>query len=402
MISGEMFHQIAKRFGTPVYVYDRSIFVRQLQTLARAIDWRPLVILFAIKANENHHILRLFAKEILPKDVCFGVDAVSPGEIALALKTGIKPTNIIYTGNNASCDEIAVAKTAGILPNIDSLSKLRWYCQKYPNSSVCIRINPNVGAGHHDHCITGGPESKFGIWFSEAKTALEIADKRAVKIVGLHQHIGSQILEPAKFLQAMEMMFQVAPIFPWLCFIDFGGGLGIPYKPDEFDLDMQKLGKEMSVRFGEYFKRNGRPLRMIIEPGRYLTAQAGFLLVQVTDVKDNPDGRVFIGVNSGFNHLDRPARYGSYHEIRNVSNPDGPMITADIVGHLCESGDKFATNRQIAIPTEGHLLVIENAGAYGFSMASHYNLWPLPPEVMVYESGFVREIRKRERIEDLI
>lgn len=410
MISTEIFELIAKKFGTPAYVYEQETFRRQLLALANAISWRPLVILYAVKANSNFRVVRTLAGQKLPRGAAFGIDAVSPGEVALALRAGVPSRNIVFTGNNSTDEEVDDAKKRGILPNIDSLSRLDWFGRKYPGSNVCVRINPNVGAGHHDHCITGGPDSKFGIWHSKAKNALDIANIHGLKIVGVHQHIGSQILEPAEFLYAMEVMFEVAPIFPDLNFIDFGGGFGVPYRPEEKPLDIQTLGAVMSEKFGRFCGKYGRKLQIIIEPGRYLTAQAGYLLVRVTTVKYNPNpdggitgGKVFVGVDSGFNHLDRPARYGSYHHIKNISNPNPQKTKVIVVGNLCESGDKFTSaEREVAGPREGDLLVIENAGAYGFSMSSNYNLRPRPPEIMVMPKGAVREVRKRQTIEELV
>jgi len=398
----ETFISVTKKFGTPAYVYFQAGFISQLQRLANAIGYRPLSILYAVKALSNFRVLRTFVNQRLPKGVTFGVDAVSPGEVGLALKAGIDRWNILFTGNNTTDHEIHSVVKAGILPNIDSMERLGLFGEAYPGREVCIRVNPNVGAGHHDHCITGGPESKFGIWFSEAPAALKLAQKHGLTIVGVHQHIGSQILDPEKFITAMEVMFLVAPIFPDLRFVDFGGGLGVPYKPDEPSLDTTDLGARMTNRFAEFCREYKRHLTLIIEPGRFLVAQAGNLLVQVTCVKKNPDGRIFVGVDSGFNHLDRPARYGSYHNIINISNPNGPVVVADIVGDLCESGDKFAVQRPIAEPRRGDFLVIENAGAYGFSMSSNYNLRAKPPEIMVTPKGCLQEIRKRQSIDELI
>jgi len=404
MINTKIFQLIAKKFKTPAYVYEQEMFRAQLLALANAICWRPLAILYAIKANSNFRVVRTLARQKLPGGATFGIDAVSPGEVVLALRAGISNRNIIFTENNSTSEEINVARINGILLNIDSLPRLEWFCRKYPaGSRVCIRINPNVGVGHHDHCITGGPGSKFGIWYSQAKHALTIADRYNMRIVGVHQHIGSQILDPAKFLYAMDVMFEVASTFPDLTFIDFGGGFGVPYHPEEKPLDIQSLGAAMSLKFLNFCDKYGRQLKMVVEPGRYLTAQAGYLLVQVTTMKRNPDGKIFVGVDSGFNHLDRPARYGSYHKIVNISNPTATKIRVFVVGNLCESGDKFTPEpRMIAYPREGDLLIIENAGAYGYCMSSNYNLRPRPPEIMVSAKGALHEIRKRQTVEELV
>ena len=404
MISAEIFKRIAKRFGTPAYVYEEQKLRNQLLALAEWISWRPLAILYAIKANSNFHVARTLFTQKLPAGIVFGVDAVSPGEQALALRVGVYKGDILSTGNNCTDKEIVTTMRRDIMPNIDSLQRLKWFCEKYPGCPVCVRMmDPDAGAGHHDHCITASPDSKFGIWTSEAKKAVRIAGRRDNSIVGIHQHIGSQILDPSKFLFAMDVMHNVAPVFPDLRFIDYGGGFGVPYRPGEKQLDMSCLGLEMSVKHEKFCEKYGRRLLMAIEPGRFLVAEAGHLLVRVNTVKINPNGNIFVGVDSGFNHLIRPMAYASYHEIVNVSNPNGRLVKVFIVGNICESGDKFTPEaRMIAMPRVGDLLDIRNAGAYGFSMSSNYNLRPRPPEIMVTPKGGQHQIREREKEEELV
>jgi diaminopimelate decarboxylase len=396
MIGREVFEEIARKFGTPVYVYEEKVMRRQVKSLIRSIGYEPRKIFYAIKANSNPHILKILREEGV------GIDAVSPGEIALALRAGFPPWKILFTGNNITDEEMDFAEEKGVILNIESLPRLEKFGKKYPGRTINVRINPDVGAGHHDHCITGGPESKFGIWYSETAEIKRIADNYGLEIMGIHQHIGSQILEVEKFLTAMEVLLRVALNFPDLRLVDFGGGLGVPYRPEESPLDIKKLGQKMSDYFGDFCKKYGRPLTLVIEPGRYLVAEAGYLLTRVNTVKRNPDGRVFVGVESGFNHLIRPAMYGSYHPIFNISNLDGEKEKVDVVGNLCESGDKFAVGREINRAREGHLISIEVAGAYGFSMSSNYNLRPKPAEVLVKANGNLQLIRKRETIEKII
>lgn len=396
MIEAQTFQQIARDFGTPVYVYEEATILARLNALRQAIVYSPKQILFAMKANSNYHLLDILRHEGV------GIDAVSPGEMALALKIGFPRHKILFTGNNIADEEIVFAIEGGVLVNIDSLSLLERFGKRYPKRDICVRINPDVGAGHHDHCITGGPKSKFGIWHSQVPAILEIASRFGLKIAGLHQHIGSQILDPEIFMEAMEALLRVAPQFPELQFIDFGGGLGVPYRSEDEPLPIKTLGVKISQRFDEFCKSYGRALTLVLEPGRFLVAEAGNLLVRVTTVKRNPDGRVFVGVDGGFNDLDRPARYGAYHQIDNLSDHSPGVEVVDIVGHLCESGDKFAEQRAIGQSKEGDLLAIRTAGAYGFSMSSNYNLRPRPAEVLVCSSGEIMEIRKREDIQDII
>ncbi|MFC1629625.1 diaminopimelate decarboxylase [Patescibacteria group bacterium] len=390
-----IFGEIEERFGTPTYVYDKGTIQDRLRRLF-GIPYQPKEILYAMKANSNPSILRIL------KEKGAGIDAVSPGEIALALRVGFPPTDILFTGNNITDAEMDFALQNGVLLNIDSLSRLAKLGQRYPGQRVCVRINPDVGAGHHDHCITGGPESKFGIWYSETDRINEIAAQYNLRIIGVHQHIGSQILEVDKFSMAMDVLLRVAPEFPDLEFIDFGGGFGVPYTPEEQPLNIEELGRMISETFSAFCQRYGKELTLVIEPGRYLVAEAGYLLTRANTVKRNPDGRVFVGVDSGFNHLVRPAMYGSYHEIVNISNPTGKEEIVDIVGNLCESGDRFAKQRKISQARKGDLLVIKTAGAYGYSMSSRYNLRPRPPEVLVGPNNNLQLIRERETIENLI
>lgn len=388
MLSPVFFEKAAKEFGTPVYIYDEKTIREAHQRLRENIRHNgPYGIEYAMKANSNPEILR-----ILLQDQIDGIDAVSKGEIERAMKVGFSPSQIIFTGNNLTDSEVDFAMLNKVWLNIDSLSRLKKVGKKYPGSQVWLRINTNIGAGHHSHCITGGPESKFGIWEEQTETARMLAKRYRLEIIGLHQHIGSQILDVKIFLKAMEALLRVAINFPGLKYLDFGGGLGVPYKPEEKPLDVQKLGKEIHKLFKVFCQSyDGKP-HLVLEPGRYLVAESGYLLVRVNTVKRNPDGRKFVGVNSGFNHLVRPAMYGSYHEIVNISNPDGKKEKVDIVGNLCESGDKFAVQRKISHVRESDLLVIQNAGAYGYSMSSDYNLRPKPEEVLVKSDGSLRLI----------
>lgn len=396
MINYDVFEKIAKQFGTPTYVYNERKILSQIRSLMTNIAYEPKTILYAMKANDNPRILEIFEKKFI------GIDAVSTGEIALALGVGFLPKNIVFTGNNMTDEEMDFAVKRGVFMNIDSLSRLEKFGKKYPGRNVSVRINPDVGDGHHDHCITGGPDSKFGIWHSEASGARKIAKKYKLKIIGIHEHIGSGILDAEKFMTAMEVLLKVALGFPDLNFIDFGGGLGVPYEPEEKELDMEALGRKMTNRFISFCDEYGKRLNLAIEPGRYLVAESGFLLTTVNTIKKYPGGKVFVGVNSGFNHLIRPAMYKSYHPVINISNPGGKGEKVDVVGNICESGDKFAVDRIVSKAREGDLIAIGCAGAYGYTMASNYNKRPKPAEVLVESNGVIKLIRERETVDSLV
>jgi diaminopimelate decarboxylase len=387
-------------FGSPLYVYEEDMLRLRAKELLGAISYPNMEIKYACKANTNIEIMRIFREEGL------SVDAVSPGEIHAALKAGYIASQILYTMNNGTREEIEYGVNSGVMINVDSLSQLRFLGEKHPGSRICVRINPNIGAGHHDHCITGGPESKFDITYTKVDRIQEIAGQFDLSIQGVHQHIGSGILQPEKFIEAMVVLLQTAKSFDDLEFVDFGGGIGVPYREDEQRIDVKVLGDAISKEFGQFCHDYGKKLKLIVEPGRYLVAESGFLLATVTSVKEGERHR-FVGINTGFNHLVRPAMYGSFHPILNAVNTDGKRLPQTIAGNLCESGDTFTRNeegivdRELPIFKEEDIVAICNAGAYGFSMSSLYNTRPRPAEVLV-DRGQSRLIRQRETVEDIV
>jgi len=386
--------ELIKEFGSPLYVYNESIIRERYRILDKSFNVPNKKILYACKANSNLEILK-----ILKGEGC-GIDAVSQGEVFLALKAGFEPKNILFTGNNVTDEEIDYIVENKVLLNLDSLSVLERYGKKYPNTSVCVRINPNVGDGHHDHVITGGVESKFGIYISDIEKIHTIAKKHNLKIVGIHQHIGSNILNVESFKLAIDVILEQALNFENLDFIDIGGGIGVPYKPEEQKLDMEELKNIVNQKFKEFCEKYGKNVSLWIEPGRFLVAESGYLLVNVNTVKTNPCYK-FVGTNSGFNHLVRPTMYDSYHEIVNLSNLEGQKEVVTVCGNICESGDIFAKDRLINQVREGDILAILNAGAYGYSMGSNYNFRPLPAEILI-NGNDVRLIRRRESFEELL
>ncbi|MEK6837836.1 MAG: diaminopimelate decarboxylase, partial [Nanoarchaeota archaeon] len=257
---------LAKKFGTPVYVYDEETMRSKVRALLRNITYRPLRIYYAVKANANLSILKVLKEE--GKEL-FGIDAVSPGEIELALKAGfkpVKPEQIMFTSTSVTDEEMKFAIKEKVLVNCDSLSQLERYGKLNPNSKVCFRINPDVGAGHHGHVITGGPESKFGIWADEVRKAFDIAAKHGLRVVGIHQHIGSGILGTDKFLLAMKVLLSVVgknrERLKHLEFVDFGGGIGVPYKPGQKPIDLREFGKAVSNVFTDFCRGFGKKLAL--------------------------------------------------------------------------------------------------------------------------------------------
>lgn len=388
--------EIARKFGTPTYAYDSSRIRSQIETLRIHTRGIKSQMLYAMKANALRPVLQIVLEEGL------GVDAVSPAELELALRLGFKPDNILYSANNMTDEEMHRAKSSGVTMNIGELSRLRQFGSAYPGSKVCVRLNPRIGAGHHAHVITAGNQSKFGISVDQIKDLLEIADEFNLKIVGLHQHIGSGILETKIVWEAISVLLDAARRFTDLHFLNLGGGLGVPYRPEEKPLDMKQWESMIVDPLREFEKTYGsEELKFVFEPGRFLVAESGTLLVEVNTLKDS-NGRTFAGVDSGMGHLLRPAIYSAYHAVYNLSNPNGEFRLYDVVGNICESADFFAREQTVQEIRRGDILAIMDSGAYGMSMASTYNLRPLPSEVMIMKNGTLELISARESTEELI
>lgn len=391
--------ELLAQYGSPLYVMDQSVVIHQVEQLKQGFSRIPVQIHYAMKANYNPAVLRLFLQHGI------GLDTVSPMEIQLALQIGFRPDQIVFTGNNASLQELLHCHDLGVTLNIGSLYSLEQFGQQRPGSEISIRINPGFGSGHHAHCITGGPQSKFGIYHDQLDQVEVIIQKHHLKLIGVHCHIGTGILSVEPMLEAVDLIFSRARRFENLKFIDIGGGFSIPYKPEEQALDIQALGQSVAQRYEAFAQEYGSRPQLKIEPGRYLVAAAGTLLTTVTNLKHTPK-YAFVGVDSGFNHLIRPTMYGAYHRILNASRPQGAQKDYVVTGNICESGDIFSKSKDSSIEREltevrvGDCLAILDVGAYGMSMSMEYNLRPRPAEVMV-NSAQSRLIRKRDTFEDL-
>ncbi len=390
---------IMQEYGSPLYVYEESVLRSCFRQLMSGFPEGLLKIHYSMKANSNQSILKILCEE------GSSIDAVSSYEVRLALESGFEPAQIIFTGNNNNLEEIEYCVEQKVLINIGSLALLELYGNRHPGTTVSVRINPGLGAGHHAHCITGGPDSKFGIYHDQIVSVLDLANKYSLTINGIHSHIGTGIFEAEPMLEAMEMTLAVAEKFTDLEFVDFGGGFGIPYKPDQLPLDMNDLSQKMTQRFQKFINNFGRDLEMKIEPGKLLVGPSGILLTTVTNISETPKYR-FVGVDSGFNHLLRPTIYGAYHRIINVNCVSGNEEDIVVVGNICESGDILSKSgeeikRCLPSPKIGDRLAFMDVGAYGMSMSSQYNLRPRPAEILVKE-GLSREIRSAESYEDLI
>ncbi|AXO81517.1 diaminopimelate decarboxylase [Olleya aquimaris] len=386
--------EIAKDFGSPVYVYDANIIEAQYKRLTSAFNTvKQLKINYAVKALSNISVLKFM------KQLGAGLDTVSIQEVHLGLAAGYKAKDIIFTPNGVSLLEIETVAKLGCQINIDNLSILEQFGTKHPETPVCIRINPHVMAGGNTNISVGHIDSKFGISIHQIPHILRIVENTKMNINGIHMHTGSDILDIDVFLYASEILFETAKNFKNLQFMDFGSGFKVPYKTGDIETNIEELGQKLSQRFNEFCKEYGKPLTLAFEPGKFLVSEAGQFLVNVNAVKQTTS-TVFAQVDSGFNHLIRPMLYGSQHEIRNISNPEGRERFYSVVGYICET-DTFANNRRIAEINEGDILAFSNAGAYCYSMASNYNSRYRPAEVLVY-NGQAHLIRKRETFEDII
>ncbi len=396
---------LAKQYGTPLYVASEARIRENISRLRGEFSkhYDRIRIHYACKANSSLAIMSIARQE-----GCW-IDAVSPGEIYLALKANFKPEEILFTGNNVKNEELSFALRTRVRITIDSISQIKRLSTltKGRTAEVAIRINPEIGAGHHDHCITGGRDAKFGIWEDEAQDAAVLAREAGLKVVGVQMHIGSGILNVDPYLPAVRRLMEIAGAVQGeagsqLEFVDMGGGLGVPYRPEEKELDLGDFASRVVRTFLERKEAcgiDGNPY-LALEPGRYIVADAVLLLAEVNTVKKTPF-RTFLGVDAGFNDLVRPAMYGSYHMILNASNMTGPLEKVDIVGPLCESGDIFARDRELPRTKEGDVLAILNAGAYGYSMSSQYNSRPRAAEVLVM-NGETALVRKRETFHSLV
>ena len=393
-IQGVDLVELAEEFGTPVYVYDAEKIKEQFDTLKQAFSKVNMKVKFAAKSLTNLSILKLL------RSYGSELDCVSIQEVHLGMRAGFTPDQILYTPNCVSFEEIKEAAELGVMINLDNISMLEKFGEEFGHDiPVCIRLNPHIMAGGNKKISTGHVGSKFGISFYQLPEILKTVERYNLHVVGLHMHTGSDILEAGVFLQASDILFNAAQNFADLQFIDFGSGFKVGYKEGDIVTDINELGEKLSEAFKGFCENYGRELEMWFEPGKYIVSESGYFLARTNVVKKTPF-TVFVGVNSGLNHLIRPMMYDAYHEIFNLSNPTGQEHVYTIVGYICET-DTFGLDRRMNEVREGDIMAFKNAGAYAFSMASNYNSRFRPAEVLIY-NGQAHLIRKREDFEDLI
>jgi len=385
---------LVKKYGSPLYIYETGKMIAQYNKMKEAFSSTRVKINYACKALTNINVLKLF------RELGSGLDAVSIQEVRLGLAAGYAPQDIIYTPNCVSLEEIDKAVELGVKVNIDNISILEQFGHKYGNSvPVCIRINPHLLAGGNNKISTGHIDSKFGISIYQIPHVLRVIETNNMKVEGLHMHTGSDILDIDVFLKGADIMFNTIKNFPNLDYVDFGSGFKVAYKPDDIFTDIDVLGKELSKRFNEFCTEYGKELTLYFEPGKYLVSEAGYFVARVNVIK-HTTATVFAGLDTGMNHLIRPMFYDAYHDIVNISNPEGKTRIYTVVGYICET-DTFGWNRKITEVSEGDFLMFRNAGAYCFSMASNYNSRYKPAEILVH-NGKDYLIRQRETLDDLL
>jgi diaminopimelate decarboxylase len=386
--------QIAQDFGTPVYVYSAETMKRQYKRLSNAFPGVKLHLHYACKALSNVNVLKYM------KQLGAGLDAVSIQEVDLGLHAGFSANEILYTPNGVGMDEIDQAIAKGVRINIDNISILEQFGAKYgAKVPVCIRVNPHIMAGGNAKISTGHIDSKFGISYYQLRHVLRVVNLYGIQVEGLHMHTGSDILDAEVFIRGAELLFDAAQDFKDLKYMDFGSGFKVAYKSADVTTDIEDIGAKIAKRFNEFCEQYGRSLELWFEPGKFLVSESGYFLVKTNVVKQTTS-TMFAGVDSGLNHLIRPMLYDAYHNITNVSNPEGIERIYAVVGYICET-DTFGWDRKLNEVKEGDVLAFHNAGAYGFSMASNYNSRFRPAEVFILD-GKAHLIRRRETFEDLL
>ncbi len=393
-LSTEFLLDLGNRYGTPLYVYDAEKIKSQFEKLRSAFSSFDATIFYACKALTNINILKHI------NNIGCNVDCSSSNEVLLALHAGFPAHRILYTSNNISFEELQEVASHGVNINIDSVSNLRKFGQKYGSTyPVGIRLRPNIMAGGNLKVSVGHDASKFGIPLEKIDEVHQVIKDTGVIIKALHIHTGSDIKDVDVFLQGVDILFKISKQFDTLECLDLGGGFKVKYKSDDIETDIELLGRKLGETIQTFEKSSGKKLKLWFEPGKFIVSEAGYFISKVNVIKETAN-ITFVGLNTGLNHLIRPMFYDAWHTIENISNPSGPKKRYNITGNICET-DTFATDREINEIREGDYLIFKNAGAYCFEMSSNYNSRYKPAEILV-EHGQPRIIRKADVFDDLL
>jgi diaminopimelate decarboxylase len=392
--------ELSESWGTPLYVYNENILRERCRDLKGLISYPNFTVNYSTKANSNIELIKIVRSEGLR------VDAMSPGEIYINILAGYKPEEILYISNNVNDDEFRYAINAGVKISVDSLSQLEMLGKINSGGNVAFRLNPGVGAGHHEKVTTGGQKTKFGIEMNSIPEVKRIVKKYNLNLIGINQHIGSLFMDSEAYLESTNNILAIARQFDDLEFIDLGGGFGIPYQKqsNQERLNLNELGRKLSDIISTWTSEYGKSIEFKIEPGRYIVAESSILLGKVHATKTNY-GIKYIGTDLGFNVLIRPVMYDSHHDIEIYRNNEIPSLKEEIVnivGNICETGDIIAKERNLPEIFDKDILGVLDSGAYGYSMSSNYNSRLRPAEVLIDASGDPRLIRRRDTLDDLI
>ncbi|MGV7929432.1 MAG: diaminopimelate decarboxylase [Spirochaetota bacterium] len=398
MCEGLPLRGIGQQYGTPLYVYTERGFRERYREIDEALAGVPHLICYSIKSNSNINILRTMA------EMGSGMDVVSGGEIRRALAAGVDPGRIVFAGVGKTDEEISEAIDGKILmfncESFEEMGRIDGIARaKKAVADISIRVNPDVAANTHHYITTGKKENKFGIAIDQlVERGPFIKGLAGVRLIGIHCHIGSQIVDMQPFVAALDRLLSLIGElkkvgFSDLAHINLGGGLGIRYKDEDF-FPIAEWADEVTKRV------SASGLKLIIEPGRYISGNNGVLLVRLL-YKKRSGQKVFLITDGGMNDLIRPSLYSAFQNVFNCVRRD-TIEVADVVGPICESGDFFAKDREMTLSEQGDYLAVMSAGAYGMSMASRYNTRRLPAEVMVGADGTTRLIRRRESYDDIM
>jgi diaminopimelate decarboxylase len=391
---------LAEEFGTPLYVYDKRRIIENFNSLYQAFQkyYANTQIHYSVKANSNLSVLKVF------ESLNAGADCSSPVEVELSRKAGFDDNRILYTGNYESIQDFSQVYSKDLKINLDDVTSFKRLLKVSIPEIVSFRINPGIGRGGYEGITTAGTDAKFGVPYEKAAQAYQVAKNAGIKRYGIHMMTGSNNLEPYYFAEIVEKLMMIAHnIFEKIGeipeYVDIGGGFGVPYEDGEMPLDLDLTAKLISEIFIEKCNKYGfgEPT-LLMEPGRLLVADAGFLLATVTGIKKSYKN--FVGIDAGMSTLIRPALYGARHRV-SVYGKDGLSSNVNICGQICENSDIFAKNVFLPDVEEGDIIVIRDAGAYGYVMASNYNNRLRPAEVMT-DNGQYKLIRRKENIEDIL
>lgn len=383
---------LVEKYGDPLYLYSGDTMHQNYRKLQAAFHWDSVHIMYACKALTNVSVLKLFKKW------GSGLDAVSVEEIRLGKMAGFSGSEIIFTPSMVREEDYDFAVEEGVRVNVGDLSALEYMSSAHPEYPLCIRINPHIYAGGHHKISVGHEHSKFGISIFQLEEMLELIKSRGIRVEGLHIHAGSDIQDDNHYLRAIDVLFEVAQSFRDLKYVDIGSGFKSTYNQWQKPSNLEKIAGHVKVKLEELSEAFDRKIELLLEPGKLLVSNAGFFLARVNTVKHSAR-KVFLGLNTGFNHFVRPMLYDAFHEIVNLSNPGGEKISYEVVGYICET-DTFAKERIIDRAKAGDILAFCNAGAYGYHMASNYNSKLRPPEVLIV-GGVDYLIRRGETFSDL-